>query len=235
MLIGVAFGMRDFQILGGPAWINSSRFDIDAKVDDAYAEQLKTVPRPQAQPQINLMLQQLLIDRFQLKVTHATKELPVYALVIAKGGSKLKESTPADAQQTTAQPATPPAGAGRGGGPAGPMRGGGMRMSANGNGEMTLQGQMMPVSQLVTLLAQQTGRQVVDQTGLKGNYDFTLEYKSDVGLGGAPIPAATDAAADAGGTSIFTAIQDQLGLKLDSTKGPVDTITIDSIEQPSEN
>ena len=89
------------------------------------------------------------------------------------------------------------------------------------------------------MLSRQLGRQVLDETGLKGAYDFTLRWTSDTGLNGGPFPIAPDSAdqpvPDSSGPSLFTALQEQLGLKLESTKGPVDTIVIEHIEEPSEN
>lgn len=94
MLIGFAYDMRDFQISGGPSWIGAERFDVDAKVDDDLAQQLRKLPRDHQLDQERLMMQSLLADRFQLRVTRATKELPVFALLVAKGGPKLTEAAP---------------------------------------------------------------------------------------------------------------------------------------------
>jgi bla regulator protein blaR1 len=233
MLVTFAYNIKDFQVSGGPSWINSDRFDIDAKVEDSLAAQMQKLPRMQQQDQMRLMVRSLLADRFKLAVSHDTKELPVYELVIAKGGPKLKESAPPDAQNSAA-PAPPPASAGSA--LPTPPRGGFM-MSVGRGGEATLTSKGAPIANLVSLLSQQVGRQIVDQTGLKGEYDISLKWTSDSGLGGGPLPAAPDStsANDVGGTSIFTALQDQLGLRLESTKGPVDTIVIDHIEEPSEN
>ena len=234
MLITFAYNMRDFQVSGGPAWINSDKFDINAKVEDSLAEQLQKLPRVQQQAQIRLLLQSLLADRFKLTVSHDTKELPIYALVVAKSGSKLKEVPPPDAQAGSGRPPAvpPPSGANPP-----PVPPGMFRMMIGRGGVSTLTASASPISDLVMMLSQQLGRQLVDQTGLKGTYDFTLQWTSDMGLGGGVLPVAPDAAGanDAGGTSIFTALQDQLGLRLESTKGPVDTIVIDHIEEPSEN
>jgi uncharacterized protein (TIGR03435 family) len=234
MLITFAYNMRDFQVSGGPGWINSDKFDINAKVEDSLAEQMQKLPRAQQQDQMRLLLQSLLADRFKLAVSHETKELPIYALVVAKSGSKLKEVPPPDAQANSGRPpALPP--------PSGPnpppVPPGMFRMMIGRGGVSTLTASASPISDLVMMLSQQLGRQLVDQTGLKGTYDFTLQWTSDMGLGGGVLPVAPDSAGanDAGGTSIFTALQDQLGLRLESTKGPVDTIVVDHIEEPSEN
>jgi uncharacterized protein (TIGR03435 family) len=233
MLITFAYNMRDFQVSGGPGWMAADKFDIDAKVEDSLAGQMQKLPRAQQQDKMRLMVQSLLADRFKLTVSHDTKELPIYALVVAKGGTKLKESAPPDAQTSAAPPSAAP---GPGGGFPTPPRGGFM-MSMGRGGEATLTSKGAPIANLVNLLSQQVGRQIVDQTGLKGEYDISLQWTSDMGIGGGPLPAAPDSAGanDVGGTSIFTALQDQLGLRLESTKGPVDAIVIEHIEEPSEN
>jgi uncharacterized protein (TIGR03435 family) len=233
MLVTFAYDMRDFQVSGGPAWINSDKFDINAKVEDSLAQQMQKLPRLQQQDQMRLLVRSLLADRFGLEVSHETKDLPIYALVIAKGGSKLKESAPPDAQDN---PTPSPAAPGPGGAPPTPPRGG-FRMSMGRGGEAVLTSSGASIASLLSLLSQQVGRQIVDQTGLKGEYDISLQWTSDMGLGGGVLPVTPDAsgANDAGGTSIFTALQDQLGLRLESAKGPVDTIVIDHIEEPSEN
>lgn len=89
-LIEFAYSVQGFQLLGGPSWINSDKYDVDAKVDDSRIEELQKLPRREQDEQLRLMLQSLLADRFKLKVSRATKELPVLALVIAKDGPKLK-------------------------------------------------------------------------------------------------------------------------------------------------
>jgi uncharacterized protein (TIGR03435 family) len=170
------------------------------------------------------MVQALLADRFKLKVSHQTKELPVYALVVAKGGPKLTE--------TQVPPPTPD-------GTAAPNRGfRGIRMG--GPGQLT--GTNIDMGLLADLLSGQRelGRLVIDQTGLKGNYDWTLKWTPDrsdpmfkAPDGGQPSGDALPA--DSSGPSLFTALEEQLGLKLEARKGPVETLVIDSIEKSSEN
>jgi uncharacterized protein (TIGR03435 family) len=207
LLIQQAYQVRDFQVAGGPDWLRSDRYDVIAKPENAASPD-----------QVRVMLQALLKDRFQLKFHRETKELPTYALVVAKGWPKLqvsKEAPPAEGE-----------GRGRGG------RGGQMRMMGRGHFEAN----GLPVSALANQLAQALGRSVIDKTGLTGNYDFKLDWTPDenqrgliAGPGGEPAPAPTE------GISIFTAVQDQLGLKLESTKGPVEILVIDGVERPSEN
>ncbi len=233
-LIEFVFNVRDFQISGGPSWIGDERFDIDAKVDDSVAEELRKLPREQQIDRMRLMVQSLLADRFALKVHHGTKDLPTFALIIAKGGPKLAESIAPAANLQGNSPLAPS----RGSGP--PMPTPGAVMIRIGTaGQMTLIGKSAPLAQLVFMLSQQFKLPILDQTGLKSTYDFTLQWTSETGFGGAPLslaPGAADAPApDPSGISIFTAIQDQLGLKLVSTKGPLDTIVIDHVERPSGN
>jgi uncharacterized protein (TIGR03435 family) len=241
LLIQQAYNVQDFQVSGAPAWAGTERYDITAKAEDS-AENPDADPRKftdaqmkTAQEKMRQRLQTLLADRFQLKVHRDTKELPVYALVVAKGGSKLQEAKVPDTPP-------PPPGPGRGPGPG--TRG--MRMSPG-----HLEAYMAPVSMLVQNLSQQLARTVVDQTGLKGNYDFKLSWTPDPGTGGnpfggpgpsqgpspGPLPPGVNPPPppDPNGPTLFTAVQEQLGLKLESTKAPVDIIIVDHAEKASEN
>lgn len=231
-LVQQAYDVRDFQISGGSGWIGADKYDITAKAETTSAEappdprQLSEEQRKTLQEQTRLRLQALLAGRFQLKIHHETKELPVYALVVAKNGPKLKED--------------------RGENP-GPGKGM-MRMSPG-----QLVGQQVGMAFLAQSLAQMVSRTVLDQTGLKGTYDFELNFASDQGRGavfgggagdGPPPPPPPGAGPglikdppppDPNGPTIFTALQEQLGLKLESQKGAVDIIVIDHVEKPSEN
>jgi len=222
LMIREAYGVNDDQIAGAPAWTDSARFDIDAKVDGADVATMKNLSFDQRKQ----MICSLLTDRFGLKTHTETKDLPVYALVIGKGGSKLQQAKPGDTYPNGLK------------GPDGQHGGAGMMMF-NGNGQLTAQG--VPISNLVRMLSQQTGRTVIDKTGLTGDYDFTLQLPPMKGpipmphaAGDAPA-GADDAADDSSGPSIFTALQDQLGLKLESQRAPLPLIVIDHVEQPSEN
>jgi len=226
-LITMAYDVKDFQVSGGPSWVNSERYDIDAKEPDSIAQIMEKLPREQRGLLADSMLQSLLADRFQLKLTRGTKDMPAYALVVAKSGPKLQEAKPVDT------PAEAPSGPN--GHPHGPM----MRM---GRGEIN--GQGVPLSFLASVLSQQLGRTVLDKTGLKGNYDLTLKWTPEQGEGmmmagpgpggGGPPPDGAPPP-DASGPSIFTALQEQLGLRLEATKAPAEVLTIDHVERPSEN
>jgi uncharacterized protein (TIGR03435 family) len=153
--------------------------------------------------QVREMLQTLLAERFQLKLHREMKEVPVYVLVVGKSGSKMKESA-ADAQP-------------------------GMRFRSGSSQDMTVS--KGSIEQLTARLSASTGRPVLDMTGLKGAYDYKLEWTNER----ASEHGSADVATDAGGPSIFTAIQEQLGLRLESRKGPIEILVIDRAEKPSEN
>ncbi|WP_109488100.1 M56 family metallopeptidase [Occallatibacter savannae] len=240
MLLQQAFGVERDRIDGAPDWVRSKRFDIAAKVSPEDAPKLDKLKMEQRRT----MLLPLLEERFGLKYHHETRELPMYTLLIAKGGPKLKVSTappppPPGAPGAPGGPAAPdgpahPAGLSRQGpGPGGP---GMMRMSP---GEIDANGGGMPF--LAHALSALVGRSVVDKTGLTGNYDFNLKWTPDEstmprmapGAGGPPPQA--DSSIDPNGPTLFTALEEQLGLKLQSEKGKVDVIVIDHIDLPTEN
>jgi len=217
MLIRFAYNIDDTQISGGPPWIDSDRYDIVAKGEgNATTDQLRE------------MLQSLLADRFGLKIHHDSKDLPVYMLVGGKGGPKLKEAeSPA--------PVSPNA-------PGSGQRAG-IRMVMGGTTQMS---GTMSMAQLSQGLANLVGRKVIDKTGLSGNYDVKLEWTPQPGelaMRGLPAGAVGPGGGDRGGpppadpnsTSIFTAIQEQLGLRLDAQRGPVDVIVVDGATKPSVN
>jgi bla regulator protein BlaR1 len=247
MLIGIAYDVQDSQIEGGPSWINSDHFDIEAKSDSSLDEQIGKLSHDDATVVKHRMLQQLLADRFNLKIHHETKQLPIYALVVAKNGPKLEE-VKEEPKEDTSVP-------GGGSGPGGPRPNRGVRMQMGG-GEQRLDFRDAPVALLVKVMSQQLGRTVIDKTGLTGKYNFSLHWTPDPGMGGpgmgpgpgaapggnVPIGAGGSGGAgaaastpDSSGPSIFTALQEQAGLKLDSEKGPVDAIVIDHVEPPSAN
>ena len=226
MVLRQAFGAEDDRIIAAPSWTRSNRYDIDTKVapEDAPGfEKLKEADR-------QAMLIPVLQERFNLKYHHETRELPMYALVVAKGGPKLTESktppppVPSDAPNLPGAPKTP-------------MQVGRMMMDP---GRIEAQGS--PMAMLVHLLAPQLGHTVVDKTGLTGRYDYTLQWTPDNapppmigGPGGPGGSARSEAANDAAPVSLFTAIQEQLGLRLEAEKGNVDVIVIDHLDLPSPN
>jgi len=194
---------------------------MDAATADALAK-LSQDQRALAEQQ---MLQALLADRFQVTVHRETKELPIYTLVIAKGGPKLREAKPGD---------TYPSGFTY---PDGTHAGAGQMMGGQLDGKMTAQG--VPIAMLVLSLTQMLGHPVSDKTELKGVYDFKLRFTPDDRL--QPPPAMPPnlwpppPPANSNAPSLFDALQEQLGLKLESGKGPVEVLVIDHVERPSGN
>lgn len=222
-MVEFVYGLKDFQLIGGPDWTKSKIYTINAKVEDSIAKSMQGMSRQERQRQQRMMLHSLLIDRFKLRTTHTTQIEPEYALVVAKGGPKLTPTT-----WVAPAPGAPGTQAVPGKGP---------HLLLN-NGSISAVNQ--PVSGLADLLAfmpEIEGHLVVDHTGITGNYDYTVKFSSEAldrkfaQEVGAPPPAN----ADDSGPSIFTALEEQLGLKLEMTKGPVDIYTIDHIEEPSAN
>jgi len=238
----------EFEVFGGPDWMDSARYDVQAKADCSGG----IISRDQQA----LMVQSILEERFQLKAHLETRDMPVYNLVVAKDGPKLMASadqTPpppifpvgqlcnptADAPKLPALPPIPPAGADASKFLSQLPRG--MTWLRQQEGAMTLQGGSVAVSRLVDILKRLTGRQVIDKTGLTSLFDITLKFSTDgiftgIPLLGQPPPGLSvdaPAAADPAPT-LFTAIQD-LGLKLEQVRGPVQVVVIDSVRKPSEN
>jgi uncharacterized protein (TIGR03435 family) len=201
-LIRYAYGygaFNDERVLGEPNWIQSTAYDIDAKVDASDADAFNQLTIEQRAS----MLQAPLKSRFQLAVHHETKDLPVYALILAKGGPKLKESDPNDATTKTLPT---------------------MRMRGHGK----LEAHHCSIKEMLSFLSPLQGRTIVDRTGLTGNYEFTLTWAPDTMRSDAPVE-------DEARPSIFTAFQEQLGLRLESQKAPQDVLVIDHVQKPSEN
>jgi bla regulator protein blaR1 len=228
-LILMAYQVQPFQIVGGPSWIASDRFDIVAKAAGDMPPSAPGVVGP-----MQLMMRTLLGDRFKLTLHNEQKEMPIYTLVLAKADGKLG---PQLRQSTTDCASIMRAAAQRGGPPpppsfSEPMQCG-MRVFP---GALSAGG--FPLSQLAQFLSSTVQRVVVDRTGLTGNFDLNMTWTPDQmpqGRGDPPPGAPPLPAIDPNGPSIFTAVQEQLGLKLESTKGPVDVLVIDRAEHPSED
>jgi uncharacterized protein (TIGR03435 family) len=205
-LMRFAYGVEDYQISGGPDWVGSDRYDIQAKAEGSASGKQMTGP----------MLRALLEDRFKLKLHREPRQLPVYNLIVAKGGAKLPR-----AQEGGCVPHSmdsPPV-------PAGPLPKfcGFLGVEVDGlNRKLKMDGSSM--TELAQSLSRaELRRTVVDKTGLTGAFDVQLKWVLDAPDAGDP------------GLSIYTAIQEQLGLKLESAKGPVDVLVIDHVEKPSAN
>jgi len=229
-LMTFAYRVRDFQIVGGPGWLTTDRWDIEARAEEGSIAQPLGPPDPNTPDPMAIRLQSLLEERFRLKTHRDTRELPIYELSIGKGGSKAKLSE----DQSPYRPPEPGAAQ-----PPPAQRGGAMPRFSMRVGRGSLEAVSVDVSNIVQTLASVLGRTVVDKTGLKGLYDVKLQWTPDPvagGLGGPPVPAGAEPPpSDPNGPSIFTAVQEQLGWKLDSAKGPVDVLVIDGVEKPAEN
>jgi len=221
-MIRLAYRIQESQLVGGPAWIYSDRFDIVAKSSPGAAAQ-----------EFGLRMQSLLAERFNLRLHSETRALPVYALIGSGGqGPRLTQSTVdcvAFARGRNGQPVPPS--------PPGERPTCGISATP---GRLT--GGGITMLQLTQTLARFTGRMVVDETRLAGNFDFDLEFAADPALlgrgpgGGLPPgPQAPGATPSSAGVPIFTAVQEQLGLRLEARRAPVDVLVIDSARQPTEN
>jgi bla regulator protein BlaR1 len=197
LLIQQSYDVRDFQILGGPSWIGSDRYDITAKA----TAQNGTF----SAEDMRLRLQTLLSDRFRLQLHSETREMSRYELVVAKNGPKLKEDAPPT--------------------PAG-------RMSW---GAGFLKGDQVDIRFMTVWLTRLIEQPVGDQTGLRSTYDFELRWAPESTPSRRSVEPEPESAANSNGPSIFTAIQEQLGLKLEPRKGPVPILVIDHVEKPMQD
>jgi uncharacterized protein (TIGR03435 family) len=208
-LLTEAFQVNADQLAGEPSWSTSDRWAIDAKV---VREDVPLLTKLTMAQRLG-MYQQVLTDRFQLKYHHEQRDRSTYAFVIAKGGPRLTASNAEIVAQATQHPGRP----------------GNLQM---GRGLVSGEGTTMHF--LAIMLSRQLGRNVVDKTGLTGRYDFKLTWTPEDAA--PPAPQSPEPGADLSvGLSLFAAVQDQLGLKLESIKGPVDIVVIDHVEKPTAN
>jgi uncharacterized protein (TIGR03435 family) len=227
-LVEAAYHVGDDQISGAPKWLTSDRYDVEAKMDGSAAAELQKLTREEQDVARQQMLQAFLADRLMLTVHRETKEVSAYLLVIAKNGPKLQEAKPGDTYADGPK--------GRDGSP---LAAGNTRMTGGRNARL-LTAHAVPISMLTQLLLALLGRPVLDKTGLAGKYDFTLTWGPDDNrppalAGGASNDGSPSVASDSNGPPLLTAVQEQLGLKLVSGKGPVEVIVIDHVERPSGN
>jgi uncharacterized protein (TIGR03435 family) len=209
----------DDAVAGLPDWAKADYFSVQAKMNPDQVAAFPKLSKTEQRACRQAMMQALLGDRFKLQVHRETRQVLAYDLVVAKGGPKMKEGEP-DA--------------------------GGLRLS-NGklipmrmfisNGTENVTAQAFPMDQLANLLTRvrEVGHTVTDKTGLTGKYSFTLSFAASPGVGPASAGAPTDATAPEPAPSIFTALEDQLGLKLKRGTETVDTVAVDHVERPGAN
>jgi len=214
-VLGVAFRHQfaGGHMVGVPAWADTTRFDMVGRVAETDIPKLQHLNFEQHAEMRSALLKQILYDRFQLKTHIEVREGPVYALVAAKGSPKLKPVSD-DAPKELVTPKGNHVSRGT--------------MAVPGE----IAGHIVPISSLVDTLmsAGDLDRPVIDRTGLTGKFDFSINWTPEQ-----PSPNAGDTFVDDSLPSLFTAIQEQLGLKLEPSKGPIRTLVIDSIERPKEN
>jgi uncharacterized protein (TIGR03435 family) len=200
LLIAAAYELNPLTISGGPSWIESAHYDIVAATPGAV--------RPSHDEQMR-MLRSLLVDRFKLTFHREAKVYPIYQLVIAPGGPRLKATAAAPDDPVVVGP-----------GMVYPQR-------------ISLPARNATMGNFVSLLQRAVlDRPVVDKTGLMGRYDFDLDWAPDETQFGGGVPAASS---DASSPPLFTAVEEQLGLRLIATKGPVEALVVDQAEPPSAN
>lgn len=205
-LITLVYQVQDDQIVGGPDWLNTDKYDVEAKLNSAEVDRRQGLSNAQQVEEMRTMVQALLVDRFKLATHRETRTMPVYALMVSQSGSKIQPAKPGDTYPNGMKSV--------GGKPLGP---GGVWAPKMGE----LVGQGIPIAFLVrSLSGKQLGRPILDKTGLAGNYDFTLDWTPD----------SSSASPNA---QIFEALEPQLGLKLEPQESPVEVLVVDSAEKPA--
>lgn len=209
-LLCQAYGVDGNQITGAPDWLSAQRYDIEAKLDPGVADELRKLNKEQQGIEMERLLQSLLADQLKLTLHHETRDAQVFALIIAADGPKLHEATPGN---TYPNGFRAPDG----------KPGVGMMILKDGK----LVGQAVPITVLAGSLSQRSGRTVVDKTGLTAKYDFTLQWTTEMGLQPGNLEASR--------ASLSTALQEQLGLKLEPQTAPLEFLVIDHVEKPAEH
>ncbi|HLG54387.1 MAG TPA: TIGR03435 family protein [Vicinamibacterales bacterium] len=222
MLITFAYQLQNFQLVGGPDWVANERYDIVAKME---GDPPPIVPGSGADHMM-LAMRSLLADRFKLVIRRETRQLDIYALTMAKAGGK-----PGPALKPASEDCSPAALAARRGGPP-PTPGTSPVVCGMQQGPGRIRFGSFPLSLFASGISNRVGRMVIDRTGLSGNWDFELTFAAEP-LNGPLPPGAVAPPVDPDAPNLFTAIQEQLGLKLESTKGPVEVLVIESIQHPT--
>jgi uncharacterized protein (TIGR03435 family) len=214
----------EMQVSGYPAWVASTHYDIGAKEDVATAAALGKMTGDERSKQIKLMMQALLEDRLQLKVSRTMKEIPVYALVFAKGGPRLTPSV---------APPSPPSGVPTAEGRK--TEGGGFRITGDSGKIEAINATLDSFARVLSNMPETEDRVVINKTGLTGKYDFKLNWTPERRAGGAVDPGPSSSFDADSRPGLFTALEEELGLKLESQKGSVEVLVVDHVEPPSSN
>lgn len=223
-LLKLAYGVQASQISGGPDWIGSAMFNVDAKLDESTVAELKKLSPEQQKMERDLMFQNLLADQFKIALHRESRLLPGYTLVIAKNGPKVQPAKPGDTYPNGIK--------GPDGLPAGPHK-----FNFGTDGVIV---QALPMSFVANNLAIHLGKPVVDRTGLTGDYDFTLKFSPesvttvhDHGPNGAMETTMPVNSLSAHNAMLLSAVEEQLGLKLEEQTIPLPVLVIDRAENPS--
>jgi uncharacterized protein (TIGR03435 family) len=224
-LVRAAYEVENFQISGAPKWFDTEHYEIEAKMDAATADEVRKLGPEKSQILRQQMMQSLLAGRFNFTAHQETKDVPIYSMVIAKGGSKLQEPKP---DETYAKGIKGPDGL--------PFKD--AIFFSGRSPQITITAQAASTASLASVLAGRLGRPVVDKTGLTGFYDFSFPFAAEE-VQSAAVPAGSSnaavAASDSSLPTLTIAIEEHLGLKLESGKGPATLIVIDRVEKPSGN
>jgi uncharacterized protein (TIGR03435 family) len=221
-LLTFSYQLQPFQLVGGPDWLSSDRFDVVAKMEGDPPP----MPPGAGPDQMMLAMRSLLAERFKLIIHRETRELDIYQLILARPGGQPGPALKPSTVDCSAEMAAAGRGGGAPPGPNDPVRCG----SRQNFGRIQFSG--MPLSVFANGIAGQVGRMVIDRTGLTGNWDFEMTFAPERPIG-AVGPGVELPPVDPDAPTLFTAVQEQLGLKLDPTKGPVEVLVIDSIERPT--
>ena len=221
-LVCMAYGIQDFQLEGAPNWFTAERFSIHAKSESEVEEQFPKLTEEQKMQVGKQMVQTMLADRFKLSLRQESKEFPILEILIDKNGPKLHEAKPGDTYSNGLKD-------GNGAGHEGMMSFDGTHLTAQG----------VKLDNLASFLSGHLNELVQNKTGLNAKYDFKLEWSQEADrprgpqqAGGEPEGTSADGNA---GTPLFTAIREQLGLKLESQKSAIPVYVVESVEKPTEN
>jgi len=218
----LAYGIQDFQMDGGPSWFSSERFAVEAKTDNEIGDELSKLTDDERMLVARQMVQAMLADRLKLKLRQDSKDMTILGMAVEKNGPKLHEARAGDTYPNGLKERD-------GQGHAGMIRFSG--------GHLTAQG--IKLDNLASFLSGQLNQIVQNKTGLVGNYDFTLEWSPDADRPGGPRQAGGEPpnspSDENAGTSIFTAIKEQLGLRLERQKSAIPVYVVENVEKPTEN